>query len=570
MARALSVWAAQGGGDAPADHPDSLAAEEFFWSQVAQQSAASDALARSAARTAAASLGVGADAQAYEDALTEQDALDAAFARAAGSPDAAPKLEGLEASRRRVGERIMKLAAAIRANAPAYWDYRSPEPVSAAALQSRTGPDAGLLRENEALILWLTPTEPGRGIVIAVTKEGLATGRAKLTGSELASRVNDLRSEIDPLGYGVKAGGPGRLDAHGNPAPAFDIRASYELYQALLGDPALQALIKDKPEWLVVPSGPLMSLPPGVLVTAPPPAGASPSDASAEKSAAWLVRDKAISVLPSVSTLRTLRQLLKATSGAASDPYLAFADPDFSGRGTPQAPSTPSVSDGGGSVEHRGFEAFYRDGQPATAVLIRLAPLPGTLREAQAVRAVIGADPSSILTGPVASKFQLFARSADGRLGRVEVLEFATHGLIAGTLSDAAEPGLALAFDRTPDSILLRASEVSTLKLNADWVLLSACNTASPDAPEAQGLSGLARAFFFAGGHALLVSHWRVNDAIGAQLVPSIFQIEKANPNLDKAQALQQASLAILDDRVPAHGFPFFWAPYELIGIPDR
>jgi CHAT domain-containing protein len=72
---------------------------------------------------------------------------------------------------------------------------------------------------------------------------------------------------------------------------------------------------------------------------------------------------------------------------------------------------------------------------------------------------------------------------------------------------------------------LLLASEAATLKLHADWVLLSACNTASPDAPEAQGLSGLSPAFFFAGAKSLLVSHWRVRDDVAPKLIPAIIRV---------------------------------------------
>ena len=61
------------------------------------------------------------------------------------------------------------------------------------------------------------------------------------------------------------------------------------------------------------------------------------------------------------------------------------------------------------------------------------------------------------------------------------------------------------------DDGLLLASEIAQLKLNADWVVLSACNTAAGEGPDGEGLSGLAKAFFYAGTRALLVSHWRIS-----------------------------------------------------------
>jgi CHAT domain-containing protein len=175
-----------------------------------------------------------------------------------------------------------------------------------------------------------------------------------------------------------------------------------------------------------------------------------------------------------------------------------------------------------------------------------------------------------LLLGREASKAELMRRNTDGRLSRVEVLEFATHGLVSGDVSGLAEPALALAQGATPSDGLLRASEAATLRLNAQWVLLSACNTASPDAPEAQGLSGLSRAFFYAGARTLLVSHWRVRDDIAPRLIPNMLLIERHNPSVGRAQALRQASLAILDDPHLNAANPAAWAPFTVIGEAAR
>src|SRR5205814_8087133 len=90
-----------------------------------------------------------------------------------------------------------------------------------------------------------------------------------------------------------------------------------------------------------------------------------------------------------------------------------------------------------------------------------------------------------------------------------------------------AEPSLALTLPKQPtdlDDGLLTASEVAQLKLNADWVVLSACNTAAGDRPGAEALSGLARSFFYAGARALLVSHWAVASNAATRLTTSTFQ----------------------------------------------
>ena len=110
--------------------------------------------------------------------------------------------------------------------------------------------------------------------------------------------------------------------------------------------------------------------------------------------------------------------------------------------------------------------------------------------------------------------------SEQGRLADYAILHFATHGALTGQVQGAAEPGLILtppaagttdarALER--DDGYLSASEIAALKLDADWVILSACNTAGGSGENAEALSGLARAFFYAGARALLVSHWEVD-----------------------------------------------------------
>ena len=555
LSLALWDWSAAGGGTPPTDRPDALLSEAFLAAQRSLQSAAGEALARSAALTAANAAGVGPTARAYEAALAEREALQQAYGKAAGESGeaAAMRRQNLARELDSTTPMLSRLSEALAAQAPLYWDYRAPDAVGVAALHAASGADASLLRSGEALILWMIPPGEERGLVFAVTRTGAAWARIGLDGIAIAERVKALRAQIDPRAYGEK-GGP----ATGKLYRPFDRQAAFELYQALLGNRAIQSVIKGASTWLIVPSGPMLSLPPGVLVTSPPKGGVAgdgrPEDLRATP---WLLRGKALAVLPTVSSLRTLRQLARASSGAATDPLLAFANPDF----------------GGGAAEASGprsFTLYFKDGAVVGDALRYLPSLPGTLIEANALEQALAAPPGSLLTGADASKAALMARNADGRLAKVRILEFATHGLVAGDISGLAEPALALAAGTRPADTLLLASEASTLRLNTDWVLLSACNTASPDAPEAQGLSGLTRAFFFAGARSLVVSHWGVRDDIAARLIPSMLLTQRRDPSLSKAEALRRASLAILDDRAPNDAFPFSWAPFVLIGDTGR
>jgi CHAT domain-containing protein len=382
-----------------------------------------------------------------------------------------------------------------------------------------------------------------------------------------------------------------------NPAHhGFDRTSAYRLYQALLGDRSIQTVISATgiDTLVVVASGPLTSLPPSVLVTQPPVG--DDADPKAWRNTQWLIRDKAIAVLPAVSSLKTLRQLLphsRARVGLdVKRPLLALADPDFVGSG--QVPGVfpgrdpydvgselPRPADGG-----RTFERSVRagdaesDGRAENQVLDRLPPLYATRLEGLELAHLLGADNKDVLLGPNASKQALLQRASDGSLERTSVLAFSTHALVSGDFTGLTEPALVLA--RRPDAgpehggdeELLRASEAAALKLNADWVVLSACNTASGETPGAEGLSGLARAFFYAGAQSLLVSNWRVSDQATERLITDTFRRYKQahssdGPGLSKATALQGAMLAMIDDPDTGLANPTLWAPFVIVGEPQ-
>ena len=156
------------------------------------------------------------------------------------------------------------------------------------------------------------------------------------------------------------------------------------------------------------------------------------------------------------------------------------------------------------------------------------------------------------------------------KLDDYRIVYFATHGLVAGDIKGLAEPSLALSMPKVPSDIddgLLTASEVAQLKLNADWVVLSACNTIAGDKPGAQALSGLARAFFYAGARALLVTHWAVDSAAATRLTTTTFDKMNANPTLGRSQALRLAMLEMMNDATdPRNGYPAYWAPFVVVG----
>jgi CHAT domain-containing protein len=137
-----------------------------------------------------------------------------------------------------------------------------------------------------------------------------------------------------------------------------------------------------------------------------------------------------------------------------------------------------------------------------------------------------------------------------------------------------AEPALVLSIPEKPtedDDGLLRASDVALLKMNADFVVLSACNTAAGDKPGAEALSGLARAFFYAGARSLIVSNWEVDSESTIGLMTGLFDALKSDPHLSHAQALRLSMLRMIDNpSQPESVQPRFWAPFIVVGEPPK
>ncbi len=196
-----------------------------------------------------------------------------------------------------------------------------------------------------------------------------------------------------------------------------------------------------------------------------------------------------------------------------------------------------------------------------------LPSLPETAGELEALAHNLGASPDSLLLRGEATESNV--RSID--LEGYRVLAFATHAVVSGDLKGLAEPALVLTppdVGTEEDDGLLTASEVATLKLDADWVILSACNTAAPDGtPDAEALSGLAKAFFYAGSRALLVSHWPVSSEAAVELTTRMLAEHANDPGIGRAEALRRSMLALMMDHENTDfAHPFYWAPFVIVG----
>jgi CHAT domain-containing protein len=347
------------------------------------------------------------------------------------------------------------------------------------------------------------------------------------------------------------------------------------LFTQLLGPVA--TAIRDK-DLLIVASGPLTSLPFHVLVAEKPGTGA-PANGGSAVPIAWVARRNAVTMLPSLASLKSLRAF--AGSGHAATPFLGVGNPLLTGEsGTDRrawsrescGPSAPGPKWTADIASLSPLSQLLRRGVADVETLRRLTPLPETADELCSVAKFVGAADDAVLLGSSATETRIKSLSAMGALANARILHFATHGLLAGEtelfLRSHAEPALILTPpDKASDTDdgLLAASEIAELKLDADWVVLSACNTASGETVGAEAMSGLARAFFYAGARSLMVSHWAVNSDATVKLVTRAFAAMKQNPALTQAGALQLAMLTMVDSPgLDSH--PANWAPFIIVG----
>src|ERR1700730_1661492 len=195
--------------------------------------------------------------------------------------------------------------------------------------------------------------------------------------------------------------------------------------------------------------------------------------------------------------------------------------------------------------------------------------MPETADELCAVARDLRVSSDDIRLGARATETEIKRLSEAGKLSKYRMIHFATHGALAGQVSGNSEPGLLL----TPpdkatdiDDGYLSASEIADLKLDADWVILSACNTAAGGAEGAEALSGLARAFFYAGARALRVSHWSVYSDATVNLITGALSRMAADKSIGRAEAMRRSMLAMIDNGEPFEVPPVYWGPFVVGG----
>ncbi len=579
---ALEAWSLEPDPSVPAATP----AAAFISLQWPLLGTAGEALLAARARSALGGDELDQIVRRRDGILAEQEAAQQDYVAALGKPADHGGAAGLAALQAHYEQVKTDLAASEQRIAENFADYAElalPQPLGLEETQALLGPDEALFT-----FLLADPT-----IAMVVTSDGYDWAFLP-KGSDLVDKARQLRCQAAVSDPACRAGPPiaGLRSAEATRQPldladpdedferqAFDLALAHDLYRDLLGP--FEQTLAGKTHLIVAPDGGLMGFPFQLLVSEAPRPGLD--EAAGYRQAAWLIRDRAVSVLPMVSSLRALRALGEDRP-AAGRSFVGFADPAIgSGEamvcppsGTQLAALGEVAADVLRSAAGVSAAALMRSGERGEGIALAdvaavraLARLPDTRCELEAVGDVLGAGEQDRYLDREATESRVKALSEQGRLADYRVLLFATHGLVAGE-AGAAEPALVL----TPpekataeDDGLLTASEVAALKLNADWVILSACNTASGGDPNAGALTGLAKAFFYAGTESLLVSHWPVYSGSTVTLVTGTIDRLAAGPGLSRAEALRQAMLAFLDpERPDLDPHPAHWAPFSLVG----
>jgi len=365
--------------------------------------------------------------------------------------------------------------------------------------------------------------------------------------------------------------------------PKFDLNTAYSLYRELLKP--LEHTWQSGGHLIFLKHGALNQLPLAVLVTE---SFTLPAESAAlfsnYRSVPWLIKQVAITSSPSAMVFISQRSIPADSSFKTT--FGGFGDPVFNGNQSKEeteivnVASMKPISVEGRLLKKRGLRLTRKsqldDKSLNSTNLEMLQRLPDSSEEVLSVAQALGADRErDVFIRYDATESNI--KTLD--LSDKKVLLFATHALIQGDLDGLTQPAIALSSPGVvggEEDGLLTMEEIMGLRLNADWVVLSACNSAAGSGEGAEAISGLGRAFFYAGTRALLVSHWSVETNSAKTLTTGLFKFQADNPDSTRAKALQKSQLNLIDQEglkdeatgkiIANYAHPVFWAPFTLVG----
>jgi CHAT domain-containing protein/tetratricopeptide (TPR) repeat protein len=561
-----------------------LRGTSFESAQLAETSYAARAVLQMSARLAAGSDTLGGIVRRRQDLAAEYAQLDKRLLDVLALP-LAQRDVAMEARFRRrmadIEQEFTKIDAQLRqGDFRDYFNLVSPTPVPLVDVAKN-------LSDDQVLLLFLVTGEETLAWAIARDHEPRWT-RIPLGEAEITERVGVLRCGLDKDGNwrweearqrwlarerrceALRPEGLGKDER-----PPFHHATAYALYKELFA--GLEDLIAGR-HILLVTTGALTRLPIHVLVTEPPVG-------SDHKSTVWLAQRNAISVMPSVSALTALGRPTRASGPRR--PMIGFGNPLLDGRGDNDVQHQAALRARAirGCADALGERSkFLRstilqlpngtDGDPRQSMLEwlrRQPPLPETADELCDVARTLKADLADIYLGGRARKNIIREINRAHGLSGYRIVHFATHGVMVDQSRGLGQPGLVL----TPptavvddDDGFLSAADIVELNLDAENVILSACNTAVGGAESNEALSGLARAFIYAGTRSLLVTHWAVNSDAASRLIVKTLDGTSTGGSTagDLARALQSAMMDFIDWGNDDQQHPAVWAPFVVVG----
>jgi len=534
-----------------------VVAEAFRLADESRGGSVDHALAESGARAALNDPRLSQPVRREQDLKNEIAALYGTLINALGTPvdqQSPDTLSKIRDSIAQLSKERKELIEDIDKRFPDYANLINPKPANLDEARAA-------LSDGEAILSILAT--PERTFVWAVRKTGtLAFVAVPIGEKEINDMVVKLRSSVDP----------GAIEL--GDLPEFDLEVAHRFYSSLLAP--VESGWKGAHTLLVTTNGKLGQLPLALLPTKPTKVIPDTHLLFAEyRDVPWLAKDIAIVQLPSVNSLVRLRALPAGNPNRAH--FIGFGDPQF---GTQNPVQVATVTRGVGTrLRNLAIPRTTDQTTETTRSIVdwmdysQIPPLPDTRDEILSIATALHADfKKDVYLGKEASKKNLLGMNLSQR----RIVAFATHGLIPGDFPGLTQPALALAAPDSPEeSGLLTLDEILSLKLDADWVVLSACNTAAGDGAGAEAISGLGRGFFYAGSRALLVTHWPVETVSARLLVSGVFERYASASSPTRAEALRQSMLNIMQGQyidpttqkiVFAYAHPIFWAPYALFG----
>ncbi|MCP4344237.1 MAG: tetratricopeptide repeat protein [Desulfobacterales bacterium] len=438
-----------------------------------------------------------------------------------------------------------KLLLKLKTDYPNYYALKYPEPFPLEQIQTNVLlPDEIMLIfnvMNDITVLW------------TVSKKDIDMFTIDISEDMLRQKVEDFRAVPYSITEAINKDQEIKAIKIINKTMNNITQSGYELYN-LLFPKQIASHISQFRTLYIIPTGPLYGLPFEALVT----------KKDNGNNLHYLLKDHSIAYLSSASLLKILQDVQTRRKVTHRYPFLAFANPEYSEKCKPADKTTESELTVR-SMRTRGYLALMGKKE----CFSKKDELPGSKAEAESIAKIFGMPKDSLhlQMEKNASRTNVLRMNEQRQLDDYQFLLFSAHAVLPGQVNHVEQPALVLSHPETEGYLTM--ADVFELRLNADLVVLSACNTGRGEHIRGEGIMGLTRAFMYGGTPAVSVTLWSVDDKASQELNTRLFKRLKAGQGV--AEALRQAKLDLIaeaeeDEDMEHFRHPFFWAPFVVFG----